>query len=65
MDIEKVKKIIKGNISSAKEIYEMQDKMHKKDHAYAVPDYGWYEGRISAFNEVLSLLGMIDKPNNK
>ena len=43
----------------------MQDEMHKKDHAYAVPDYGWYEGRISAFNEVLSLLGMIDKPNNK
>jgi hypothetical protein len=65
MDIEKVKEIIKGSISSAKGIYEMQDKMHKKDHAYAVPDYGWYEGRISAFNEVLGLLGMIDKPNNK
>ena len=27
MDIEKVKEIIKGNISSAKGIYEMQDEM--------------------------------------
>jgi len=65
MDIEKVKEIIKGRISGAKGIYEMQEVQHKKDSRYPAPDYGWYEGRVSALNEALELIGMIDKPNNR
>lgn len=65
MNIEKVKTTIKKRSEATKAEYDLQVKLHEKDPKYALPDYGWFNGRITAFNEALELIGMIDKPNNK
>ena len=65
MDIDKLKEIIKKRKKATKAEYDMQAKLHETDPKYAMPDYGWLKGRMSAFNEALELIGMIDKQNNK
>ena len=63
MNVEKVKTTIKTRISATKAEYKRQSDLHQKDNKYAAPDYGWFDGRVGAFNEALELLGMIGKPN--
>jgi hypothetical protein len=65
MDVEKVKKLINDRISREKEEIKRQEKLYASSPRYGAPSYSYHEGRIRAFKEVLELVGMIDKPNNK
>ena len=56
MDIEKLQEIIKKRKKATKAEYDMQAKLHETDPKYAMHDYVWLKGRMSAFNEALGVL---------
>ena len=65
MDKNKVINLIKLRIKSDEEELQRQKKFFEENFEYLAPDYPYYAGRKSAFEEAIKLIGMLDKKNNK
>ena len=65
MEKSKIIELIRKRINSDEEELQRQKRFFEENFKYAVPDYPYYAGRKSAFEEVIGLIGMLDKKNNK
>lgn len=65
MEKSRIIELIKERIELAKNQLQREIALYEKNKCYAVPDYSYYNGRMSAFNEAIELIGMLDKKNNK
>ena len=69
MEKSKIIELIRNRIKSDEVELQREIKLYEQNGTYApkydVPDYSYYAGRKSAFEEAIKLIGMLDKNNNK
>ena len=69
MEKNKIIELIRKRINSDEKELQREIKLYEQNGTYApkydVPDYSYYAGRKSAFEEAIGLIGMLDKKNNK
>ena len=65
MEKSKIIELLRNRIKSDDEELQRQKRFFEENFKYAAPDYPYYAGRKSAFEEAIKLIGMLNKKNNK